>query len=45
MKKAKTKAIIWSLVFALLVAGGVYTVLFGLGKENAGKANKHRTGT
>lgn len=38
MKKAKTKAIIWLLVFALLVAGGVYTVLFGLGKENAGKA-------
>ena len=36
MKKAKRKAVILFILFLLAVAGGVYAVLFGLGKEKNG---------
>ena len=38
MKKAKRNAVLGLLLFALLVAGAVYTVLCGLGETNAGRA-------
>ena len=38
MKKAKRNAILWFLLFALVVAGGVYAVIEGLGKERTGRA-------
>lgn len=38
MKKAKRNAVLALLVFVLLVAGAVYTILNGLGEENAGRA-------
>ncbi len=38
MKKAKRNAVLTLLVFVLLVAGMVYTILFGLGQEKAGRA-------
>lgn len=41
MKKAKRKAVILFLLFLLAVAGGVYAVLFGLGKEKNGKENEN----
>ncbi len=38
MKKAKRNAVLGLLLFALLVAGAVYTVINGLGETNAGRA-------
>ncbi len=38
MKKAKRNAVLGLLLFVLLVAGMVYTILFGLGETNAGRA-------
>ncbi len=38
MKKAKRNAVLGLLLFALLVAGAVYTVICGLGETNAGRA-------
>ena len=38
MKKAKRNAVLGLLLFALLVAGMVYTILCGLGETNAGRA-------
>ena len=38
MKKAKRNAVLTLIIFVLLVAGAVYTILFGLGAENAGRA-------
>ncbi len=38
MKKAKRNSVLGLLLFALLVAGAVYTVLCGLGETNAGRA-------
>ena len=38
MKKAKRNAVIALIIFVLLVAGMVYTIMFGLGSEKAGRA-------
>ena len=38
MKKAKRNAVLALLLFVLLVAGFVYTILFGLGETKAGRA-------
>ena len=37
MKKARRKAIFNLLIFALLVAGGIYMMLYGVGEESTGK--------
>ena len=39
MKKAKRNAIIGLIVFLLLVAGGIYIVLYGIGSDKSGKAS------
>lgn len=38
MKKAKRNAVLTLIIFVLLVAGGVYAVLYGIGKEQSGRA-------
>jgi len=38
MKKAKRNAVLALIIFVLLVAGMVYTIIFGLGSEKAGRA-------
>ena len=39
MKKAKRNAVLALLAFLLVVAGTVYAVLYGIGKEKSGKAS------
>ncbi len=38
MKKAKRNAVLTLIIFALLVAGGVYAVLYGIGSAQSGRA-------
>ena len=38
MKKAKRNAVLALIIFVLLVAGMVYTIIFGLGSDKAGRA-------
>ena len=40
MKKAKRNAVIALLVFTLLLAGGIYMAIMGVGSDHVGKTEK-----
>ena len=44
MRKQKRNSVLWILAFILIFAGGLYTVMYGLGKEKIGRAEDIKLG-